>query len=90
VSADGWFRDADFRERAAKGFEAAGFASNAVEAEAFQRSLPALATIDRLIASAQKRLMSLLKDLERRYGSRGAEVRLVAVQAVSRASGEKK
>jgi hypothetical protein len=52
--------------------------------------LPALATIDRLIASAQKRLMSLLKDLERRYGSRGAEVRLVAVQAVSRASGEKK
>jgi hypothetical protein len=90
VSADAWFSDAAFRAQAAKSFEAAGYASNAVEAEAFQRSLPTLAAIDRLIASAQKRLTSFLNDLERRYGSRGAEMRLVAVQAVSRASGGKK
>jgi hypothetical protein len=90
VSADAWFSDPAFRARAAKSFEAAGFAPDAVEAEAFQRSLPTLETIDRLIASAQKRLMSFLKDLERRYGSRGAEVRLLAVREVSRAAGEKK
>jgi hypothetical protein len=89
VNADQWFGDAAYRARAAKLFEAAGYASNAVEAEAFQRSLPTLATIDRLIASAQKRLTSFLKDLERRYGSRASEMRLVAIQAVSRASGEK-
>jgi hypothetical protein len=33
--------------------------------------------------------MSFLKDLERRYGSRGAEVRLLAVREVSRAADEK-
>ena len=90
VKAGEWFGHPAHRERAAKRFEAAGYAPNAVEAEAFQRSLVALATIDRLIASAEKRLMSFLKELESRYGARGEEVRLVAVQAVSRASGKKK
>jgi hypothetical protein len=90
VNADQWFVDEAYRQRAAKRFEAAGYASNAVEAEAFQRSLPTLATVDRLIASAQKRLAGFLKDLENRFSSRGAEVRLVAAHAVYCASGEKK
>jgi hypothetical protein len=88
-SADGWFRDPADRARAAKRFEAAGYASDAVEAEAFQRSLPTLATIDNLIASAQKRLMSFLKDLESRYGARGKEARLNAAQG-ARVSRQKK
>ena len=48
----------------AKMIENAGYPPNAVEVEAFQRALPALATIERLIVSAQKRLDKFLKEME--------------------------
>jgi len=81
-----WFVSPASRAVAARNFEAAGYAPEAVEAEAFQRSLAALAVIDRLIASAQKRLLVFLKDLEKRYGARGAEMRVTAAHAIARVS----
>jgi hypothetical protein len=81
-----WFVSPASRAAAARNFEAAGYAPEAVEAEAFQRSLAALAIIERLIASAQKRLLVFLKDLEKRYGARGAEMRVTAAHAIARVS----
>jgi hypothetical protein len=89
-SARAWFADPAYRAQAAKKFEAAGYAAGAAEAEAFERSLGALARIENLVASAQKRVMSFLKDLESRFGSRAAEMRMVATKAVGRVSGEDK
>ena len=85
-SANGWFADPASRAQSAKNFEAAGFAPNAVEADAFMRALPSLATIERLMESAQKRLMAFLKDLEKRYGSRADEMRVTSMQAIVRAT----
>ena len=48
-----------------KMIETAGYPPNAIEVEAFQLALPALAPIERLIVSAQKRLDRYLEDLER-------------------------
>jgi hypothetical protein len=70
-----WFANPEFRASAAKGFEAAGYSPNAIEVEAFQRSLPSLSTLDRLIASAQKRVLTLMKELEKRCRDREAEER---------------
>ena len=48
-----------------KTIETAGYPPNAIEVEAFQLALPALAPIERLIVSAQKCLDRYLEDLER-------------------------
>ena len=58
-----WFSDPACRPAMAKMIENAGYPPNAVEVEAFQRALPALATIERLIVSAQKRLDKFLKEI---------------------------
>ena len=69
VSAKKYFSDAAFKANADQTFEAAGYAPDAIEGEAFLRALPSLAVIERQIASAQKRLFAMLKDLEVRYAS---------------------
>jgi hypothetical protein len=86
LSANDWFADPRSRTEVAKNFEAAGYAPDALGAEAFKRSLGSLATIEKLIASAQKRLIAFLKDLERRYVSRAAEMHVTAAKAIARAS----
>jgi hypothetical protein len=76
-----YFSDPIFREESRDAFEAAGFSRDAVEVEAFSRSLPALAEIERQIASAQKRIATFMKDLERRYAERGARLARAAWKA---------
>ena len=78
-----WFADPAHRATMRKTFEAAGYAPNAVEAEAFERALPSLASIERLLASAEKRLAALLKDIEKRSEKRAADLRLAARKATS-------
>jgi len=48
-----WFKDPASRPAIMKMIEAAGYPPNAIEVEAFQLALPALAPIERLIVSAQ-------------------------------------
>jgi hypothetical protein len=86
LSAKEWFADSASRAISAKGFEAAGYGPDAVEGEAFQQSLGSLATIENLIVSAQKRLMVFMKDLESRYGSRAAEMRITSLHVIANAS----
>jgi hypothetical protein len=61
------FTDSDYREEAYLHFEARGYTP---DGQAFLLSLPALATIERLLASAEKRYAGTMKELERRMASR--------------------
>jgi hypothetical protein len=72
-----------------KAIENAGFPPNALEVEAFQLALPALATIERLIVSAQKVLDKFLDDLERVSKASARALRLAAEKAIAaKASGQ--
>ena len=81
-----WFADPEFRKTKTKEFEAAGYSSRAVEAEAFQRSLTALTAIENLIASAQRRLNSFLWELGQRNDVRTEKVRVAAEKAIAEAT----
>jgi hypothetical protein len=64
------FFDSEYRENTYYDFELAGFVP---EGQAFLLSLPALATIERLLASAEKRYVVTMKELEKRMASRAAK-----------------
>jgi len=75
-----WFADPSSRPATMKAIEDAGYPLDAVEVEAFQRALPSLATIERLIVSAQKRLDVSLNQLEKTAKAR-AEAMRIAIEA---------
>jgi multidrug efflux pump subunit AcrA (membrane-fusion protein) len=62
------------------GFESMGYIP---DGEAFLLSLPALATIERLAASAEKRYAASIKELEKRRADRAAKRRLALGQAIN-------
>jgi hypothetical protein len=64
------FTDSDYREEVYYDFETYGYAP---DGQAFLLSLPALATIERLLASAEKRYAVTMKELEKRMASRAAK-----------------
>jgi hypothetical protein len=66
-----------------KVIENAGYPPNAIEIEAFQLALPALASIERLIVSAQKRLDQYLDDMERTSKARARALRLATEKAIA-------
>jgi hypothetical protein len=78
-----WFKDPASRPAMMKTIENAGYPPNAIEVEAFQLALPALATIDRLIVSAQKRLNLFLDDLERTSKASARALRLAAEKTIA-------
>ena len=67
------FTDAEYREEAYLDFESMGYTP---DGQAFLLSLPALATIERLAASAEKRYAAAIKELEKRRADRAAKRRL--------------
>jgi hypothetical protein len=64
------FLDSDYREEAYLDFETCGYIP---DGQPFLLSLPALATIERLLASAEKRYAVTMKELEKRMASRSAK-----------------
>jgi len=64
------FTDSDYREEAYCELEARGYVP---DGQAFQLSLPALATIERLLSSSEKRYAVTMKEIERRMASRAAK-----------------
>ena len=78
-----WFKDPASRPAMMKGIEEAGYPPNALEVEAFQLALPALAIIERLIVSAQKRLNLFLDDLERTSKASARALRLATEKAIA-------
>lgn len=80
--ADKYYADDSYRTKSDQRFEAAGYAPDAADGEAFLRALPQLATIERLIASAEKRLFNFLNELERRYATRSAKLKSAVKKAI--------
>jgi hypothetical protein len=78
-----WFKDLASRPAMMKAIEDAGYPPNALEVEAFELALPALATIERLIVSAQKRLNLFLDDLERTSKASARALRLATEKAIA-------
>jgi hypothetical protein len=78
-----WFKDPASRLAIMKTIEAAGYPPNAIEVEAFQLALPALAPIERLIVSAQKRLDQFLDELERTAKANARALRVAAEKAIA-------
>jgi hypothetical protein len=56
------------------------------DGQAFLLSLPALAAIERLGASAEKRYAASIKELEKRRADRAAKRRLALAQTINRDS----
>jgi hypothetical protein len=74
------FTDAEYREEAYLDFESMGYIP---DGQAFLLSLPALATIERLAASAEKRYAVSIKEIEKRRADRAAKRRLALGQATN-------
>lgn len=84
-----WFKDPASRSTMMNVIENAGYPTDALEVEAFQLALPALATIERLIVSAQKRLNVFLDDLERTSKAAARALRSATEKAiVAKTSGQ--
>jgi hypothetical protein len=74
------FTDPEYREEAYLDFESMGYIP---DGQTFLLSLPALATIERLGASAEKRYAAAIKELEKRRADRAAKRRLARAQAIN-------
>ncbi len=72
-----FFSDARFREQAVNDFDNVDYS---IEAATFAQALPEIVAIERLIASAQKRLLSFLGNLEKRCEARAKELAKVAAK----------
>ena len=84
--ADKYYTDTAYKKKSDQKFAAAGYGSDAVDGEAFLRSLPSLASIERLIASAEKRLFNFIKELEARYSARAARFKATATKVIEDAT----
>jgi hypothetical protein len=77
-----WFAEPDCRPEIIEVIEKADYPPNALEIEAFQLALPALAKIEGLIVAAQKRLDQYLKDLEKRSEASARVLRVATERAI--------
>jgi hypothetical protein len=67
----------------AQALAAAGYSLDAAESEAFARSLIGLLQIEKLIASAEKRLMLFFREMERIHGDRAIRAQKIADDALA-------
>lgn len=75
-AADKYFVDASYKEQTDEEFESAGYAPEAIEAEAYRRAMPSLGVIHRQKSADRKALMSFLKELASRLSSRDPNKKL--------------
>ena len=73
-----YFSDPDYPALINKGLEAAGYTANAIEAEMFARALPEMLQFEKLIASAEKRLTPLFRDMNKIFADRAARAQDIA------------
>ena len=81
-----YFSDPKYQRLVAKALEDAGYTADAIESETFTRSLQGLLQIEKLIASAEKRLMLFFREKEKIHGDRA--IRAQAVAAALSSAGE--
>lgn len=81
-----WAADPNVRQQASTDFQNAGFTADAVSTTSYLAVLPALARIEAMIASAEKRLATYLKELVERNDVRVARIRRTAERALTASS----
>jgi hypothetical protein len=67
----------------AQALEKSGYTIDVVEAEMFARSLDGLSQIEKLIASAEKRLMLFFREMDKIHGDRAIRAQKIADDALS-------
>jgi len=78
-----FFSERGFKEQAVGEFDEVDYS---IEAATFALALPDIVAIERLIASAQKRLLSFLNNLEKRCAARAEKLAATAAQATGGAA----
>jgi hypothetical protein len=78
-----YFGDPAYPPAVAQALAEAGYTADAVEAEVFSRSLIALSQIEKLIVSAERRLMLFFREMERIHGNRAIRARELANEALA-------
>jgi hypothetical protein len=78
-----YFNDPEFQRLLDRALQEAGFAADAIEGEIFARSLPGLLRLERLIASAEKRLMLFFREMEKIHGERAVRAKAIAASSLS-------
>ena len=78
-----YFSDPAYRPLVGQALEQAGYSADAAEAEAFARSLNGLSQFERLIASAEKRLMLFFREMDRIHGDRAIRAQNIANNALA-------
>lgn len=82
-----YFTDPEYPLLIAQALEKSGYTIDAVESEMFARSLEGLSRIERLIASAEKRLMLFFREMEKIHGDRAIRAQKIADEALSSEDG---
>ena len=77
-----YFTDPEYPPLVAQALEKSGYTIEVVESEMFARSLDGLSKIERLIASAEKRLMLFFREMDKIHGDRAIRAQKVADQAL--------
>ena len=80
-----FFASENVKERLLERFAKAGYGPDAVDVEAFEQAFPRLAILYRQQNAAQRQLLVLLKEIDRRNSRRAKELRKVADNVLSRA-----
>ena len=78
-----YFTDPEYPSLVAQALEKSGYTIDVVEAEMFAGSLDGLSRIEKLIASAEKRLMLFFREMERIHGDRALRAQKIADDALS-------
>ena len=78
-----YFSDPAYPPLVAQALAQAGYSLDAAESEAFARSLAGLLQIEKLIASAEKRLMLFFREMDRIHGDRAARAQKIADDELS-------
>jgi hypothetical protein len=81
-----YFTDPAFKVKSDREFEAAGYGPDALESEAYLRSLSSLTVIHRQKAADRKALFSILRELEARFTSRHPEKKITVKKTKTRSS----
>ncbi len=77
-----YFADPEYPPLVAQALEKSGYTIDAVETEMFARSLDGLSQIEKLIASAEKRLMLFFREMDKIHGDRAIRAQKIADDAL--------
>lgn len=81
-NAERYLSDPSFARLVEDALQKAGYSANAIESEMFAGSLPGLLQFEKLIASAEKRLMAFFRESEKIHGERAARAWAIAEDAL--------